>query len=142
MHSVPFATLPSTAMDESTKPFSTTAITLALTDDTYTELAHYVERELASRSGNIVAAYPAKENANPFSSDLDGLEPDEMERPSRLRYLPLTTLPCANTYPAKHVVCKNLGKMACSACKLVSYCSKVCDKPFAHLLVVNGSFEF
>ena len=33
--------------------------------------------------------------------------------------------PCANVDGAKHAACVGPGKMACSECRLVSYCSKV-----------------
>jgi len=59
----------------------------------------------------------------------------DVEDPARLqemttaalkaRYTPPTSLPCANVQAAKYSFCQNPGKMACSACKLVSYCSKV-----------------
>jgi hypothetical protein len=38
---------------------------------------------------------------------------------------PLLRLPCANVDPAKHLKCPENGTLACSECKLVSYCSKV-----------------
>ena len=38
--------------------------------------------------------------------------------------LPLV-LPCGNVEPKLYHACGNPGMMACSACKLVSYCSKV-----------------
>lgn len=44
---------------------------------------------------------------------------------TKTRYPAPKTLLCANVQPAKYSVCLNPGKMACSACKLVSYCSKV-----------------
>ena len=40
---------------------------------------------------------------------------------------PLPRLPCANVEPAKTRECGKEGKLACGACKLVSYCSKVSD---------------
>ncbi|EDR06852.1 uncharacterized protein LACBIDRAFT_299777 [Laccaria bicolor S238N-H82] len=40
--------------------------------------------------------------------------------------LPLV-LPCANVKPKLYHACGNPGRMACSVCKLVSYCSKVHD---------------
>jgi hypothetical protein len=44
---------------------------------------------------------------------------------SKPRFPPPKVLPCANVEVGKYRVCPNPGKMACSSCKLVSYCSKV-----------------
>jgi len=44
---------------------------------------------------------------------------------TKTRYPAPKTLQCANVQPAKYSVCQNPGKLACSACRLVSYCSKV-----------------
>lgn len=38
---------------------------------------------------------------------------------------PLETLPCANVKPSEDWSCPGAGKMSCSVCQLVSYCSKV-----------------
>ena len=40
-------------------------------------------------------------------------------------YTLFNKLPCANVEPQINKSCPNPGKMACSACQLVSYCSKV-----------------
>jgi hypothetical protein len=44
---------------------------------------------------------------------------------SKLRFPPPEVLPCANVETEKYRACQNPGKMACSSCRLVSYCSKV-----------------
>ena len=44
---------------------------------------------------------------------------------SKPRYPPSEVLPCANVETEKYRACPNQGKMACSSCRLVSYCSKV-----------------
>lgn len=41
------------------------------------------------------------------------------------KFPPLQNLPCANVEVEKYQACKNPGTLACSVCKLVSYCSKV-----------------
>jgi hypothetical protein len=41
------------------------------------------------------------------------------------RFPPLERLPCSNIQVKKYKTCPNQGTRACSACKLVSYCSKV-----------------
>lgn len=42
------------------------------------------------------------------------------------KFPPLDVLLCANVNVEKHGVCEKPGKLTCSSCKLVSYCSKVC----------------
>ncbi|KAF9523612.1 hypothetical protein CPB83DRAFT_871582 [Crepidotus variabilis] len=37
-------------------------------------------------------------------------------------------IPCANVQPKQDIICKKSGKHMCSACRLVSYCSKDCQK--------------
>jgi hypothetical protein len=44
---------------------------------------------------------------------------------SKPRFPPPEVLPCANVEAEKYRACPNPGKMACSSCRLVSYCSKV-----------------
>ena len=41
---------------------------------------------------------------------------------------PLESLPCANVEAIKHKACPKPGTKACSACKLVSYCSQASDR--------------
>jgi hypothetical protein len=45
---------------------------------------------------------------------------------SKPRFPPPEVLPCGNVKVDMYRVCPNPGKMACSSCRLVSYCSKVC----------------
>lgn len=42
-----------------------------------------------------------------------------------LKFPPLEVLLCANVKVEERAVCEKPGKLACSSCKLVSYCSKV-----------------
>ncbi|KAG9313498.1 hypothetical protein JVU11DRAFT_5824 [Chiua virens] len=44
------------------------------------------------------------------------------------KFPPLDVLPCANVNIERYAVCENPGKMACGSCKLVSYCSKECQR--------------
>ncbi|KAL6308530.1 hypothetical protein BKA93DRAFT_762976 [Sparassis latifolia] len=46
----------------------------------------------------------------------------------RPRFPPPENLPCANVEVEKHRCCPNEGRMACGGCRLVSYCSKDCQK--------------
>jgi hypothetical protein len=50
------------------------------------------------------------------------------------KFLPLEMLPCANVHTTKFKICPKWGIKACSACKLVSYCCKVCrsSSPMQH----------
>jgi hypothetical protein len=41
------------------------------------------------------------------------------------KFPPLEVLPCANVDVDKYAACEKPGKLSCSSCKLVSYCSKV-----------------
>ncbi|KIM76000.1 hypothetical protein PILCRDRAFT_78276 [Piloderma croceum F 1598] len=41
---------------------------------------------------------------------------------------PLSRLPCANVNATKNWKCPNNGTSACSGCRLVSYCSKACQR--------------
>ncbi|KAF8800836.1 hypothetical protein BYT27DRAFT_7245483 [Phlegmacium glaucopus] len=44
------------------------------------------------------------------------------------RFPPPEVLPCANVQVEQYTACENQGKLACGACKLVSYCSKECQR--------------
>ena len=48
-----------------------------------------------------------------------------IEAPYDGAFLLLKNHPCANVDGATHAACAGAGKMACSECRLVSYCSKV-----------------
>lgn len=54
------------------------------------------------------------------------------EMPYKPRFPPLDDLPCANVQPDEYQACSKAGNKACSACKLVSYCSQV-SRPFTSL---------
>jgi hypothetical protein len=71
---------------------------------------------LSTQTKNIRAMPPDPSEDQTFLEDIDSLSP---------KYPPPVTLPCANVQAEKYAVCDKPGKMACSACKLVSYCSKV-----------------
>ncbi|KAJ2924336.1 hypothetical protein H1R20_g12763, partial [Candolleomyces eurysporus] len=66
-------------------------------------------------------------------ADLDRVDPDDVEgllgEFSNVRpvHPPPAVLPCANVQPARYSACEKPGTKACSACKLVSYCSKECQ---------------
>ncbi|KIK98607.1 hypothetical protein PAXRUDRAFT_133868 [Paxillus rubicundulus Ve08.2h10] len=44
------------------------------------------------------------------------------------KFAPLEVLPCANVQVEPYTACEKPGRLACSLCKLVSYCTKECQK--------------
>ncbi|KAK7685060.1 hypothetical protein QCA50_011897 [Cerrena zonata] len=52
---------------------------------------------------------------------------DETKSTMLNEIVPIIVLPCANVEATKGKACTKEGKSACSACKLVKYCSKVCQ---------------
>ncbi|OAX31589.1 hypothetical protein K503DRAFT_777457, partial [Rhizopogon vinicolor AM-OR11-026] len=64
-------------------------------------------------------------------ADFDVSDPKrafEAFRKMKPKIPPPEMLPCANVDVEKYKVCQKQGTKACSACKLVSYCSKECQK--------------
>jgi hypothetical protein len=43
---------------------------------------------------------------------------------------PIISMPCANVDPDMHERCSKVGTLACAACRLVLYCSTVCNLSF------------
>ena len=127
-------------MDEVMKLFQT-LVTPATMAEARVEAVHSLEHDLAIQSQNLRRLPPdpaTEKETSTFFKDIDSGDPAlfqsglrrMMEESLHPRHPPPTTLPCANVQAEKYAVCKNAGKMACSACKLVSYCSKVCSEPF------------
>ncbi len=137
-------------MDEVTSLFSTMHMTPALIDKIRAEATRSFERDQSIQSPNLKALPPdpateSKGFQSPEDDDNYGpaqhqaLFKNMMEQSLHPRHAPPTALPCANVQADKYTACENLGTMACSACKLVSYCSKVRNKRLCPLRVsLNG----
>ena len=95
-----------------------------------------MDRDMATQSKSISILPPDPKAGGSFfdSTDVDITDParrteflksitDSISKP--LRFPPLDTLPCANVQVDKYDACNKPGTMACSECRLVSYCSKV-----------------
>jgi len=90
-------------------------------------------RDLYLKNKNIRSILP--EPVSDFASklELQGLDTSnpDLVREAILKsmskvkpkYPPLETLPCANVEVIKYKACLKPGTKACSACRLVSYCS-------------------
>jgi len=138
-HRIPSTTSPTT-MDEVMKLLPT-LMTPANMAEARAEVMRSFEHDQAIQCRNLRPLSPpppgpaTETETSTFLKDIDS-EPVQlhsalrrmMEESLHPRYPPPTALPCANVQAEKYAVCKNPGKMACSACKLVSYCSKVRNK--------------
>ena len=118
-------------MDELSKLFSR-----LMTAEMKAEVEHMIHQEMSAQSRSLRCMPPdpfaGKAAPIPNLKDLD--ESDSVAvaeaifrsiQNMRPRFLPLEMLPCANVQVKQYTVCENQAKLACSACKLVSYCSKV-----------------
>ncbi|KAM6494778.1 protein of unknown function (DUF4470) domain containing protein [Amanita muscaria] len=116
-------------MDELIQLFST-MMTPARMAEAQAEALRSFERDLSAQSENVRVLPPDPGNPATNASipkDVNSIR-EMMEQTLHPRNPPPTSLPCANVQPAKYTICKDPGTMACSACKLVSYCSKECQK--------------
>ncbi|KAG0697937.1 hypothetical protein DFH29DRAFT_944009 [Suillus ampliporus] len=73
------------------------------------------------------------DSGEPFlSTDIDASDPERLFETLRDRlkpkFPPLDVLPCANVQVTQFKACPKQGIKTCSACKLVSYCSKECQE--------------
>jgi len=119
-------------MDE--KMFPKALMTPARMTEARAKAMHAFERDQNIQNQNLRVLPP-----DPATQKKTSTFPEDIDSPAQLqsawqqmvkgslrpRYPPPTTLPCANVQAEKYTVCENPGTMACSACKLVSYCSKV-----------------
>jgi len=87
------------------------------------------QRDMSTQSQNIEVLPPDPTRENNLPSHIDMTNPnflEEMMKQAQKNRFPVPkALPCANVQAAKYTMCESLGTMACSACKLVAYCSKV-----------------
>jgi hypothetical protein len=91
-----------------------------------------------TKNSNLRALPPDSQTSSELDTRLSGLDTsalgpsalldmfrESVREGSKPRYPPPEVLPCANVETEKYRACPNPGKMACSSCRLVSYCSKV-----------------
>jgi len=87
------------------------------------------QRDMSTQSQNIEVLPPDPTRENNLPSHFDTANPnflEEMMKQAQKNRFPVPkALPCANVQAAKYTMCESQGTMACSACKLVAYCSKV-----------------
>jgi hypothetical protein len=117
-------------MEELAKLFSTFSI-----DEARAEAEKSLQRDMSNQNKNLrfLPSDPtAQQNSILDPNDFDGPTPARLQKMlksasdhSKPRFPAPKTLPCANVQPAKYTACEKTGTMACSKCKLVSYCSKV-----------------
>ncbi|TEB22397.1 hypothetical protein FA13DRAFT_1741051 [Coprinellus micaceus] len=60
---------------------------------------------------------------------------------SKPRFLPPKVLPCANVQPSKYFACGHPGSKVCTACRLVSYCSKVSTIAVAWMHTLDDFYQ-
>jgi len=121
-------------MDEFFAQFST-----LLTPETFSnftaEAQRSFDRDMSTQSKNFVALPPdPRGRGSTFDpTNLDITDPARgadvlkslMDGATKVRFPPPENLPCANVQASQYKACNKQGSMACSSCKLVSYCSKV-----------------
>ncbi|KDR66739.1 hypothetical protein GALMADRAFT_106135 [Galerina marginata CBS 339.88] len=94
------------------------------------------ERNMITQSKSIAVLPPHPKAAGSFPDPKDIADPARRtsflksitDSLSKLQYPPPEALPCANVQVDKYKFCEKPGIMACSECRLVSYCSKECQK--------------
>lgn len=107
-----------------------------LTPEMNTYVENRIQREAATQSKNLRRLPPdpmaGKTAPAPNLNGLDESDPVGLREAclqslqnTKPRFPPPEMLPCANVQAEQYTTCQNQGKLACSACKLVSYCSKV-----------------
>ena len=105
-------------------------------DELVDKLSHLAEhaynRDMSSTNANIRVLPPppvSSVSSTKLKMALAGDDPRsailEEAKNAKPRFPPLEFLPCANVDAERARVCQKRGAMACGACKLVSYCSKV-----------------
>ena len=103
--------------------------------NTRAEAQRFLDREMSTKSKSIIPLPPDPMAAR---SIFDPTNHDTIDPPHRadilksftdcatkVRFPPPENLLCANVQVSQYSACNKRGSMACSSCKLVSYCSKV-----------------
>lgn len=136
-------------MDDLTKLLST-LMTPTYMAEARAEAMRSFERDLSTRTPNLRAMPPDPSTDYEFSIDFENFGPaqyqslmeDILVKPLQPKRPLITSLPCANVQAEKYFFCKKPGTRACSACKLVSYCSQVAKKNGCLLYVLlNDCFR-
>ncbi|KDR66055.1 hypothetical protein GALMADRAFT_232756 [Galerina marginata CBS 339.88] len=132
-------------MDELIQGFSTMTNSEAMSK-IMTKAQSAFDRNMSTKSDSISVLPPNPKTARSIldPKDIDITDPacrtdilkSITDSVSKLQYPPLEILPCANVQADKYRVCNQPGTMVCSECRLVSYCSKECQK--AHWKLHKG----
>lgn len=129
---IPILTPPSLDMNQPHPMFSR-----VMSPESIAEVQAAVHRDTSFQNKNLRAIPPDPMTSAKWSSSFASMsvvnEDDfrasftaNMVQNAQPGFSPLERLPCANIEVEKYKTCPNPGARACSACKLVSYCSKVC----------------
>ena len=99
------------------------------------EAQRSIDRDMSTQSKSIIALPPDPMAGGSIfdPSNLDAADPSHRadilksltNSATKVRFPPPENLPCANVQVGQYNACNKRGSMACSSCKLVSYCSKV-----------------
>ena len=118
-------------MDELLARFSS-SLTPEMFPNVTAEAQNSFDRDMSTKSKSI-AVLPPDPNTSGSTTNLDITDPTRRadvlgslkDSIPKLRFAPPEDLPCANVQVQQYKACNKQGSMACSSCKLVSYCSKV-----------------
>ncbi|KAF8800717.1 hypothetical protein BYT27DRAFT_7199539 [Phlegmacium glaucopus] len=110
-----------------------------ITPEIKAKAEHAMQRDLNIQNKNLRTIPPDKKTGKgslvPNLNDIDeddtaGLQEALLKYCLHIkpRFPPLEMLPCANVHVEQYTACENQGTSACSACRLVSYCSKKCQR--------------
>ena len=93
------------------------------------------DRDMSTQSKSIIPLPPdpRTEGSMVDPTNLDITDPSHRadilksltDCATKVLFPPPENLPCANVQVGQYNACNKRGSMACSSCKLVSYCSKV-----------------
>lgn len=139
-----------TTMDEFVEQFSS-LMTPSGMAEAKAESVRSFKRDMTTQSENIrlIPPDPKKSNMFPPLDGIESLGPTDFQSTFQKilktsmspRYPPPSILQCANVQATKYTACEKPGTMACSICKLVSYCSKVIKRRLrcgCHFIILLG----
>ena len=110
----------------------------------------FLDREMSTQSKSIIPLPPDPNVGGSIfdPTNLDITDPSHRadilksltDSATKVRFPPPENLPCANVQVGQYNACNKRGSMACSSCKLVSYCSKVCSvRSHSTTYIYNGN---